>query len=74
MESEVEEKFNGLDDSIILQNKEAPDVTRKDFKRLLPDGKLNTGIITCYLEMIVNRSKNSPGLPKTFAMSTLFYR
>ena len=73
MESEVEEKFNGPDESIILQHKEAPDVTRKDFKTLQPDGKLNTGIINCYFEMITNRSKNSPGLPKTFAMSTFFY-
>ena len=74
MESEVENAFNGPDDEKILNKQGAPDIKRLDFKRLLPNAKLGDEIINCYLTMFANRSKNSSGLPKAFAMTTHFYR
>ena len=48
-------------------------VTRADIESLTGLNWLNDVIINVYLNLIVNRSQNSPELPKVYAFSTFFY-
>lgn len=47
-------------------------VTRSDLETLLGLNWLNDAIINVYLNLIVNRSKEKPSLPKVYAFNTFF--
>nr|CAH7741905.1 unnamed protein product [Callosobruchus chinensis] len=68
----VENAFRG-DMNDVLAKKFNLNITRRDLRTLAGLNWLNDEVINFYMNLIIERSKQSPSRPKAFAFNTFFY-
>ncbi|VEN33986.1 unnamed protein product [Callosobruchus maculatus] len=68
----VENAFRG-DMNEVLAKKFNLNITRRDLRTLAGLNWLNDEVINFYMNLIIERSKQSPDRPKAFAFNTFFY-
>ena len=61
------------DVTLVNSNSKTIQITRKDLETLCPKTWLNDNVIMFYLEMIMERSKESDNLPDVYAFGTNFF-